>query len=314
MLKLYFLQKIVGLCHKAFFSSSYTDDLEDEFVDLQTGQYLDVNTEPAKENIPIEQSETCILCGSINSFVHVHPEQQLNKSINMEKEYATIPALFFDILKINLTKDDTMIIYYDTDFQDQRTKYQIINLDHHFCVLFSTDKIIDEIYCTYTLDGDVKQNILDQVDLDFFRMDINFNSVKCQTVANFKNCIDKFKKYSYGDNNLYNLILMLSTQSSFYYPFAILNDVYTEVKSGMYVMTATDFPYINIIDKKTSVDIIFKKTFKHINVETKEISNRFHTFMVLTIDLINMPDGYIFCGDRYCQTEIGMIYWIKEKN
>lgn len=186
--------------------------------------------------------------------------------------------------------DDMMIIYKDTDFQTDTNKMQISALENNFCVLFSANLIIHEILVSYTnSDADAKQNILDQLAIDFSRMSMHLNSEKCRNIDLFKKSIVKYKKYAHHImGNLYDLIIMLSTQSSFYYPFKIVHDVYDLPDSNIHVISDSDRPNINIIDHNTSIDIIFKKTFKYIDIINKKILNRFYTLMILTIDVVTV--------------------------
>jgi len=236
------------------------------------------------------------------------------------KEFQLVPKSVADtftddeILASDLNGDEIMIVYRDTDFTCDINKMQVATMKTNFCVTFTVNIIIQEILTSYS-NGNTKQNIMDQFNMDFFRMSMHLNSIKCHNMEFFKKSIEKYKKYSHHImDNLYDLIIMLSTQSSFYYPFKIVHDVYDLPESNIRIISDTDRPNINIIDHNTSIDIIFKKTFKYINIENRQILNRFYTSMILTIDLVTIPSGYIFSAYHYCQADSSVLYWIRESD
>ena len=71
---------------------------------------------------------------------------------------------------------------------------------------------------------------------------------------------------------------------------------------------------INIIECKTHIDIVFKKTMKYFNINSQETITKFYTFIVITINLEEEDDGYIFYGKKYVKCSTGSLYWIKENN
>ena len=232
-----------------------------------------------------------------------------------------------NFLQNDLDFDDTMVIYRDTDLQKEDIKKQIISIDYNFCVLFSMHKIIKEILLSYTdndneieytanaiLTPESKENILKQIDIDFPRLNISTNSVRCTNKEDFIVFCAKFANYKHPImENLAYLLLMLSTQASFYYPFNFVNNIYNSPDTGIHVTSTGDYPYIDIVDNGTSVDIVFKKVFKAIKIDDdEELISKFHTFMLLTIDLIDKPSFYFFNNYKYCECELGMMYWIKE--
>ena len=254
-----------------------------------------------------------------------------------------------NFLQNNLNFDDTIVIYRDTDLQIQKIKNQILSAEHNFCVLFSMEKIIKEILLSYsacenisqgatcessslcdepsrrllrsgTVDGEniiitsnSRENIFRQIDLDFPRLYININHQKCKTKEDFIVFCAKYTDYKHPVMyNLAYLLLMLSTQASFYYPFNSVNDIYNSPDTGVYVTATHGQAYIDITENDHSLDITFRKVFRSIKIDTDETTNKFHTFMFLTIDLIEKQLFYFFNKSKYCECELGMMYWIKE--
>jgi hypothetical protein len=113
---------------------------------------------------------------------------------------------------------------------------------------------------------------------------------------------------------VYYLIQILCTQASFYYPFSVVHNIYTLPEAGIHIIPCTDYPNINIIENTDSVDIIFKKIFKYTDINSDQVMTKFHTYMVITINLAEEQNGYIFNGKKYGICDTAMLYWIKENN
>ena len=215
----------------------------------------------------------------------------------------------------------------------------------NFAVVYHTDQIIDEILESYTTTSygtSHLDKIFKQMALDFPRMEILFNSESvergehlslgsiiptgsprdpvwnselCTTIDMFQNKIIGFCRYSHPKlGTVYNLLVMLCTQASFFYPFNILNKIYTLDDLGIHVMASDDPGCISIVDNKISIDIIFKKLFKYMNTSTETVITKFWTCMVITIYLVEETDGYIFYGKKYCSYDNAIVYCVKEKN
>lgn len=217
---------------------------------------------------------------------------------------------------VDLDVEEVVVIYKDDDLKQESNRSQLTTSECNFCVLFNVETVIKEILHSYLNEiNDSKDNIIKQVNLDFPRMSICHNSKACENVDELHELINRFKKYKHSvTNNLYDLLLMLTTQSPFFYPFKIIYDIYSSPDSNIHIIADSDMPTINIINKNNSIDVVFKKTFKHIDVDNRKILNRFHTFMIFTIDLITVPAGYIYPEFNYSDTNFGILHWIKEKS
>lgn len=227
-----------------------------------------------------------------------------------------------EIANLNNMMYDTVIIFKEKDLEREENKTKILSTHYNFCVEFDMDKIINELLASYStkkngvyIYPETKLNIIDQIKLDFPRMEIYFNSIKCNTINQFNNHIMKFNNYSHDVmESIYYLLIMFCTQASFYYPFSIIHNIYTFHDSGIHVTPAKDYPCINIVAYSTSIEIIFKKTFQYTNINTSEIITKFYTFMVITINLMESPNGYFFSGKKYGECKSGILYWVKENN
>lgn len=208
-------------------------------------------------------------------------------------------------------RSEMVVVYRDSDLEKKRNRLEIMSLDTNFCVTFSVNKMIAEILKTYSR-GNCLDNIAGQLALDFPRMDVYFNRSKCNDVGQFANAIKKFRAYRHKTmGNLYNLMLMVVTQPSFYYPFELINKIYSTPEYGAYIFADADAPYVSILEGEDSVDIVFKKSFKHLDIDTRTVYNRFHTRTIFTIDLYRRK-FWKWMGD-YCRMDFGMIYWMRDR-
>lgn len=220
------------------------------------------------------------------------------------------------IFNIDMISNEFIIMIDDVDLEKERTKMEILSSHINYCVIFNTNKIIDEILKSYSLDKNIeyidnqtKNKILEQINLDFPRMDIHHNYKKCDSLYDFKKAIQKFILYTHDKlYTLYYLIIMLCTQATFYYPFSIIHDIYNLPEYDMHVLSLEDRPFINIIDEDSIVSIVFRKILKYQNISSQEIITKFHIFMIISIDITDKQNE---CN---CQSITGILYWIKERN
>jgi len=213
----------------------------------------------------------------------------------------------------------------DLELGTNRTK--ILETDHNFCILLDTDKLIKETFLSYANDKTITTmnmesctNIVAQLLLDFPRMELYTNGKLCCTISELNDSISKFEVYHHNIMiSVYYLIILLCTQSSFFYPFSIIHNIYTLEDLGIYILPHDDYPNINIIHNHTSIDMVFKKTFKYVNINSNEIITKFHTFMVITINLVKFGDKvddnhqYARYTKKYSECS-GILYWIKDDN
>lgn len=241
-----------------------------------------------------------------------------NKDLELSKSISPFVKSFFEntMDSFGCDEEDMIMVYNNTDFKDPTIRERIIESNQNFCILFSVETIISEILHSYR-DGDLKENISHQIKLDFPRMDICFNSQKCQTINQFQLLIEKFKKYNHPVmDNLYDLLLLFTTQSSFFYSFKMMHDIYSLPNINTYVFADEDMPNIDIIDNRISIDVVFKKTFKHMDITNSEtkIINKFQTFMVITINLMTVSSGYLYPEFNYSNSETAIFYWFDINN
>jgi hypothetical protein len=227
-----------------------------------------------------------------------------------------------ELNKINTDLDSSVIILEYTDIDLEENKIKILTCHSNFCIRFDMNKIIFEILRSYSvhksinyIDEPTKKIILRQIEIDFPRMHISYNHKKCNNFDHFISLMEKFDRFSHDKLcTLYYLIIMFCTQASFYYSYSVIHNVYSLPSDNIYILPFDDSPYVNIIDNNNHVDIVFKKIFRCVNIDSGQIITKFHTFMIVSIDLIDEPNGYIFYGRKYGECNTGALYWIKENN
>jgi len=224
--------------------------------------------------------------------------------------------------QISSELDECLITLNDDEFMDDNNKRNILESNSCCRIVLDIDRVIREILHSYltdktlsSMDEVTKIKILQQLDADFPRMNLCYDSKKINSISEFKSLIEKFIKFDHNMTySLYYLIIMFCTQASFYYSFSTLYNIYTLHDIGFHILPDEDCPFINIIECKTHIDIVFKKTMKYFNINSQETITKFYTFIVITINLEEEDDGYIFYGKKYVKCSTGSLYWIKENN
>lgn len=140
-----------------------------------------------------------------------------------------------------------------------------------------------------TLTTDIKSAILRQIDMDFYRMHVYYNHVRCHTLQSYKQMISSwFGKRHAVMYRVYYLLLMFTTQTSFYYMYKMLHELYCGV-TNLHLITSNDYPGVDVIDDKQIDDkqidgkqlqIVLSKKFLVMNSETCQIVRTIHAFML----------------------------------
>ena len=246
-----------------------------------------------------------------NNFDHIGEKDEPSIDVNLLDNEREIDA----------GDEDYIMLYYDGDLKHDKCKKEILSLNCNFCIWYYSDNIIREILKSFSkktngqvLTDSALGNIIKQVDIDFPRCEVFINSKKITKIEFFNFC-NRFSKYMHPIMwNLQYLLLMISTQASFYYTYAIINNLYSEPENGIHIVSTTEYmkghsgdswknsAFINIVENSNSVEILFKKIFTQLDINHEKILRQFDTTMVFTIHLAKNRTGY------YCQCKIGIIY------
>ncbi|AYV85464.1 MAG: hypothetical protein Satyrvirus18_1, partial [Satyrvirus sp.] len=225
-----------------------------------------------------------------------------------------------NILQINF--NDDMLVYSINELENEEHRIKILSSNCNFCVVFCIDDVIDEIASSYIINKsnyltyESKNNILKQLMLDFPRMEISINSIKCTNFQYLLMWLSKFKGYYYDRvENVYYLLMMLCTQTSFYYSYNVIQSIYSLHDMDIHVISSsTDRPLVNITDNGTSIDVTFKKIFNYSSTFTNKVFTKFHTYFAMNFDLTKDPDNYFRYGRTYAKNSSAILYWVKEND
>ena len=213
---------------------------------------------------------------------------------------------FYEVL---LFMEQSYFILQNTNLTDKNI-LEILLTDRPYCIWFKTDEMIQDLLISYGSDfinDDVKYNILKQIDIDFTRSNILINSGKCSKLEFFNFC-EAYEKYTHPIlESLKYLLLMLATQASFFYPYSLMNTIYSGPDIHIISRTTNDHIIVDVIENENFIDVYFKKSFSCFNANTETELHEVHTNMMLTIELVNEEDGFFFSGRSYCLSNIGII-------
>lgn len=264
---------------------------------------------------------------SLLSQSNIHIPQSDSESINIDywcicleqSNHIKNVYLPYHILKLCDNKNEiidynipsTIVEYYENDLLNKNIIKKILSENRNYKIIFSMNKIIQELLFAYAVEKknvkfcyQIKTNILKQLSYDFHRMDIRINFIKILTLEHFLESLSKYKKYYYHIvSNIFNLILILCTQSSFFYLYNTIFTIYYLPEYNIHIISDVDYPTINIIENQSSLNITIKKNFNYINIDTGEKISQFYTYMDFFIDL----QEYIQCSNP-------ILYWVNTKN
>lgn len=297
------------------------------------------------ENVLVGQESIAFLCKkiSIDQVPVTHTMKIIEQGINDIASYlpnSVITMLNARELFYLLQKIGDPIFFFEKDeiFGKENNRINILSNNYNYGIIFDSDKTIIEMVKSYSdcnlnyvenstmplkeqvelegiLPNATRINIFDQFIIDFPRMQVYINYYKCDSIHLFQTLMSKYKTYTHPIlQTVFNLIVMLCTQASFYYPYQIIHTLYSLLDHEICAIPSTDPPCINIIENKSSIEIVFKKMFKYFDAKTEQTLCHFSTYFVVTIDLVSTPDRYIYYGKKYGVCSSTIVYWFNDKN
>lgn len=187
--------------------------------------------------------------------------------------------------------------------------YDINNIIIDLLSSFSTNKTI-----TY-IDNHSISKIKAQFKLDFPRMDIYCNGSHYECIEQLESMVQYYDIYAHNImGTLSNLLFMLSTQATFYYLYNVIHSIYNLPDYNIHVTSANSKPCIDIKCNVSSIEFTIKKVFNYVAIDSNTSYTEFDTSMIIIIDLITQPDGYIFYGNRYAQCKSAILHWTNNTN
>lgn len=169
-----------------------------------------------------------------------------------------------------------------------------------FYVSIDGNEFLTDIINSYIDKQSKIVKVCNQVKIDIPRMCVKINNKPIKNFDNFIKKINNFENIKHDTLcNLTELILVLTTQASFYCQFEIINNLYSNVNTKTSVISSTDQPLIDILISHNTIDFLFKKNFECIDVNNENIIYKFCTFLKITIVINN----------NKCNIESGTLHW-----
>jgi len=199
----------------------------------------------------------------------------------------------------NVISENTLIVYIDsvTDDIKSSNKQELINIINEFTIVFPIDNYINEILDSYDYKS-LTRAIIEQFKLDYNRSNIIYDNEKhgmddFLTKIEFMKTVDfvyeykkrvKQKRYMTQFVNLYYLTLVLCTQASFYHPFKILFQLYTDIDKNIHVVNSNDKHKVIIKSSKKSIEFMINKSLNYINISNEKIMKKINVTLTFCIN------------------------------
>lgn len=259
-----------------------------------------------------------MICSLLNSKISVNHSNNKHKNIflsnivkiNTYNDHIQIEiydknSSCIDDVPDNIKKKnqlDSLLIYKYSDIKKEIIRNKILSSHKYYCITFNSNVFINESYNSYK-----NTNIYKQFCIDFPRTNLLFNNSKCDNISAFLSNINKFKKYKhYVLDSCYDLIILLCTQTTFFYSFNIIHELYSIRDTNLFVLSDNDRPIICVntsIPKQ--IEILFNKNMKLINIQLEKSILLFYTTIKI---IINLDEQNSNLSDNI------NIYWTKNSN
>ena len=225
----------------------------------------------------------------------------------MKNPLASFEDIYYRLSNINEdinNKEYEIIKLYNNNINNL---HQTILKHNKDIIMFNMNEYLHDILNSYNYDI---YKINQQFDIDFNRSNIFINDIK----INDKNLIDihfnNLEKYKLFDNfNMLLIIKMLCNQSSFGFPFILLNKIYNYYNDDYIISDGKTNRYIkfNTIDKLLTIIIGTDLILNKITTNGIEFIKKIHIHLVIHTNLIKTNSEYILNNnDIYCKN--GLLY------
>ncbi|ARF09427.1 hypothetical protein Indivirus_1_50 [Indivirus ILV1] len=210
---------------------------------------------------------------------------KLYPSISHDIDYITSSLNNYDnyeIIESNDTNDDV----------------DYINNISNKLIMFDIHQYLEKI--EKSLNNDSKR--IEQFKLDFKRSELYLNGKYTRGEDYFLSYIKKNINYltNFKNMKMYDIILLLCNQSSFVFPFVLMNNIYSNPTKGIYVTSNNIQYFINHNKESLTIELIGIFNIKNINIDkiigSVQIATKFD------IEFDRFKKSYKF-------PKLGMIYW-----
>lgn len=222
----------------------------------------------------------------------------LSKYLNMEPFYPELENV------------EIMIDRLENIHRNGIIKEMLIASHCNYNIKLDPNTIITEIHDSFT------KNALEQVVLDYPRMQIIYQGLENQTLDSFLEKINSFSHYHKTYGYLNNLMLKLCNQASFYYTYYLLYNLYKTAEGDTHLLQSPKHPTIIIRESsknsKKYITMHFYKSYLYKNIDINYVYTEINTDISIIIELSEVI-GYIITNKYYQINEFD-IRWQKLTN
>lgn len=197
----------------------------------------------------------------------------------------------------------------DIDIEDD----EFLSNDNNI-VIFNYDALVSELAEQYPDNKELSsfENIAKQLLIDHPRLALYINDKYNNNLAELLIKLHRYQKYMYNGSGIKNaseLVLALCTQYTFYHASRALTRLYSDPDNNQFVFQHTDRPKVKINFYPDHIDIIYRKIYKLIDMDTQLILATYETITLVTINLFDPQSGFLFTKPYTCQLSCAMVYW-----
>lgn len=238
----------------------------------------------------------------INNLISKKNDKTLradNKTLQVDNKTLTVNNKVLTPATNNNNKTNTTINIMHNNLMIAKPDI-LSDIHNYYRIIYSGDYLIEDIFNSYQKNW---TKVFEQIYVDFPRMEMSYNGIKCKTIEELHLSILHLMNYSHSmTQSIYNLVILLCTQATFYNQFSVLHNLYKLPTFDFYILQSKDIPRINIVYHNNMVNIFFCKRFEYVNAINSHILTYFDTTMVICIKLFNQKIKY---GLAY----YGFVYW-----
>jgi hypothetical protein len=178
-----------------------------------------------------------------------------------------------------------------------------------YVITFDPKTILTELFNSYnehaeTLSPEFPHNLVQAFRMDFPRMHYSYNGCVITDMTTYHDIIYDHHQLNcdFFLPNLYIILLLLSTQASFFNSFSIIHKIYANPDADVYVIQSRDYPKISLEVTPDKINLYIKKGYQTFDPNTGEIYTIYHTCMLINFEK----------GDDNWYPNVCMLYWLTE--
>lgn len=176
---------------------------------------------------------------------------------------------------------------------------------NNYVVTINPDNVLNEIYESYKgKTPEFAHNLVNGFRVDFPRMHFTYNNCLITDMNTYHDIIYDHENLECSTMfpNMYIVLLLLSTQASFFNSYSVIHAAYSDPNNDIFVVQTRSCPKISIYSTPTEIRVYIKKSYQTINTTTGSIHSVYHTCMLMKFEN----------NDNTWYPAICMIYWLIE--